>query len=178
MRGYAIHHKSKLYDGVRADLYRNDPYVWFSPYLWSFCHLNQNPRIEPGMTVLWLSKTNGTFVCDLVFVVQRAVPFNDAVEHYMPLDKDLAEWHFRPGMIYHAAQLAKATAMTYIADMDRSYIPHPAVPLEREVDAARLSERADAKPLAIAWARPSVPLRINAIENLEYIVRERANEHI
>jgi hypothetical protein len=29
MRGYVIHHKSKLYDGVRADLYRNDPYVWF-----------------------------------------------------------------------------------------------------------------------------------------------------
>jgi hypothetical protein len=178
MRGYVVHHKSKLFDNIRADFYRNDPYVWFSPYLWSFCHLNQNPGIELGMTVLWLSKSDGTFVCDLVFVVKNAVPFHDAVNLYMPLDDDLAEWHFRPGMQYHAAQLAKPNATTYVADMDRSYIPHPAVPLEREVDAVRLRERPQAKPLAIAWARPSVPLRVEAIDELESIVRERAEKHI
>jgi hypothetical protein len=169
---------SKLFDGVRADLYRNDPYVWFSPYLWSFCHLNQNPAIELGMAILWLSKADGTFVCDLVFVVGKAVPFNDAVRLYMPLDDGVAEWHFRPGMQYHAAQLAKPGATTYVANMDRSYIPHPAVPLEDEIDAVRIRERPQAKPLAVAWARPSVPLRIEAIEELESTVRERANNQI
>jgi len=178
MRGYAVHHKSKLYNDVRADLYKNDPYVWFSPYLWSFCHLNQNPRIELGMKVLWLSKTDGTFVCDLVFVVKEAVPFTDAVKRYMPLDDDLAELHFRPGMQYHAAQLAKPNATTYIADMDRSYIPHPAVAIEHDVDAVRLRENSRAKKLAIAWARPSVPLRIEAIDELEAIVRDRAEVRI
>jgi hypothetical protein len=178
MRGYAVHHRSKLYNDVRADLYKNDPYVWFSPYLWSFCHLNQNPSIELGMTVLWLSKANGTFVCDLVFVVREAVPFTDAGKLYMPLDDDLAEWHFRPGMQYHAAQLAKPNATTYIADMDRSYIPHPAVPLEHDVDTVRARENPRAKKLALAWARPSVPLRIEAIDELEAIVRDRADARI
>jgi hypothetical protein len=81
-------------------------------------------------------------------------------------------------MRYHAAQLAKPNATTYVADMDCSYIPHPAVPLEREVDRVRLRERPQAKPLAIAWARPSVPLRINAIDELESVVRERAGKRL
>jgi hypothetical protein len=178
MRGYVIHHKSTLYNNIRADLYRNDPYVWFSPYLWSFCHLNQNPAVEPGMTILWLSKAEGAFVCDLVFVVKKAIPFNDAVNTYMALDDELAEWHFRPGMQYHAAQLAKPNATTYVADMDRSYIPHPSVSLETEVNAIRLRENPFAKPLAIAWTRPSVPLRIEGINELEAVVRERSKNRI
>jgi hypothetical protein len=178
VRGYVVHHKSKLYDNIRADFYRNDPYVWFSPYLWSFCHLNQSPAIELGMTVLWLSKADGTFVCDLVFVVGEAVPFKVAVDRYMPLDDDLAKWHFHPGMQDHAAQLAKPTATTYVADMGRSYIPHPSVPLEYEVDAVRLRERPQAKPLAIAWALPSVPLRVEAIDELESVVWGRAEQRV
>src|SRR5438552_6528982 len=100
MAGYVVHHKTSLYDDVRADYYRNDPYVWFSPYLWSFCHLNQNPRIEVGMTVLWLSRAVRDYVCDLVFVVGEAIPFQEAVRRYMHLDPDLAERHFRQGMKY------------------------------------------------------------------------------
>lgn len=178
MAGYVVHHKTSLYDGVRADYYRNDPYVWFSPYLWSFCHLNQNPRIEVGMTVLWLSRADREYVCDLVFVVDEAVPFYEAVRRYMHLDADLADRHFRQGMKYHAAQLAKPTATTYVADMTRSYIPHPAVSLEDQVDSVRLRERLGAKPLAVAWARPSVPLRIGAIEQLSSAVRDSAHTRI
>lgn len=178
MAGYVVHHKTSLYDGIRADYYRNDPYVWFSPYLWSFCHLNQNPRIEVGMTVLWLSRSDREYLCDLVFVVREAIPFNEAVRRYMHLDPDLAEKHFRQGMKYHAVQLAKPTATTYIADMTHSYVPHPAVPLQDEVDRVRLRERLGAKPLAVAWARPSVPLRIEAMEQLCSVVRDRARTRI
>ncbi len=46
MAGYLIHHRSHLFDGIRADYYRNDPYVWFSPYLWSFCHSIKDPELN------------------------------------------------------------------------------------------------------------------------------------
>ena len=69
-------------------------------------------------------------------------------------------------------------ALTFVADMDRSYIPHPAVPLEAEVDALRKCEPAEAKPLHIVWRRPSGSLRIEAIDDLEQIVAEKAHKRI
>lgn len=177
MRGYVAYHRSHPYDGIRADYYRNDPYVWFSPYLWSFCHLNQRPRIEIGMKVLWLSKVDETYVCDLVFIVEEILPFQEALARFQDQDVDLAQRHFAQGMKYHK-EVNRPDAKTYVADMGRSYIPHPAVHLEREVDELRRREWALAKPLAVAWRRPSSPLRIEAIDSLEAIVRERAPERI
>src|SRR6266851_5267717 len=116
MRGYVIHHKSKLYDNIRADYYRNDPYVWFSPYLWSFCHLNQRPRIEIGMKVLWLSRVDETYVCDLVFVVEEILPFREALARFQDQDVDLAQRHFAQGMKYHE-EVNRPDAKTYVADM-------------------------------------------------------------
>jgi hypothetical protein len=177
-RGYVISHKSYLFDGIRADFYRNDPYVWFSPYLWSFCHLNQHPRVDKGMTVLWLSKDEtGTFVCDLVFVVGEIVAFADAWEMYGPLDQDLARRHFAQGAAYHE-EVRRPGAKTYVANMARSFIPHPAVPLEAEVDAARLSQSQSAKPIRTAWRRPSSPLIIADIESLEQVVASRAQGRV
>jgi hypothetical protein len=177
VRGYLVHHHSYLYDGVRADYYRNDPYVWFSPYLWSFCHLNQHPLVEEGMTVLWCSKADATYVCDLVMVVAEVLPFRAALERYSCQDDELAQRHFEQGMRYHP-EVQRADAKTYVADMSRSYIPHPAVPIEREVDALRVKERPTSKPLKQAWGRPSVPLRITGIDDLARIVFERAQTRI
>jgi hypothetical protein len=174
MRGYVISHKSYLYDGIRADYYRNDPYVWHTPYLWSFCHLNQNPAVEEGMTVLWLSRDDaGTFVCDLVFVVREILPFTVARDRYAPKDPELAHRHFAQGASFHP-EVQRPQAKTYVADMDLSYIPHPSVPLEHAVDRARLQQWTGSKPLAIAWRRPSTPLRIEGMDDLSSLVDRQA----
>ncbi len=173
MRGYLAHHRSHLYDGVRADYYRNDPYVWFSPYLWRFCRLNQHPRVEEGMTIVWCSNADGRYVCDLVMVVGEILPFRAALERYSRQDDELARRHFERGMRHHS-EVQRVDVKTYVADMSRSYIPHPAVPIEREVDAFRIEERPTSKPLKIAWGRPSVPLRIEAIDHLARTVFDRA----
>lgn len=177
MAGYLIHHRSHLYEGVRADYYRNDPYVWFSPYLWSFCHLNQRPRVESGMTILWLSKADGTFVCDLVFVVGEVLPFQAARLIHENRDEELAERHFRQGMRHHP-EVFRDGAKTYVADMELSYIPHPAVPLEAEINALRAIEKPWSKPLVSAWGRRTSPLRIEDILQVEQTVRARAETRI
>lgn len=177
MAGYIVHHRSQLYDGVRADYYRNDPYVWFAPYLWSFCHLNQNPRVEPGMTVLWVTKAEGTFVCDLVFVVDEILPFREALSLYRGQDPGLAHHHFDLGMAAHP-EVTREKAKTYVADMERSYIPHPAVSVEAEINEMRRRQKSEAKPLALVFGRPSVPLRVEGIAELERHVYARAGRHI
>jgi hypothetical protein len=177
MRGYLIHHRSCLYDGVRADYYRNDPYVWFDPYLWSFCHLKTNPRIEKGMTVLWLSKAEGTIVCDLVFVVGDILPFKEACAIDEVQDRDLAWYHFHCGATAHP-EVMRDRAKTYVADMERSYIPHPAVALEDACNAIRQRENPLAKPLATVFRRPSVPLRVTAIDELESLVAAQAQKRL
>jgi hypothetical protein len=68
--------------------------------------------------------------------------------------------------------------LTFVADMKHSYIPHPAVPLQAEVNMLRKRERAEAKPLDVVWRRPSSPLRVEAIDELEQIVAERAQQRI
>lgn len=171
MRGYLMHHKTILYDGILADAYFNDPYVWFDPYLWSFCHANQ-ASIDVGMKILWLSKVDGIYCCDLVFVVGEILPIQEACQKYGSKDAVLKEWHFVQGSAHHDVE------RTFVADMEHSYIPHPAVPLEAEVDALRKRERAEASPLHIAWNKPSASLRIEAIDELEQIVVERAQKRI
>lgn len=174
MRGYVAFHRTALYDGIRADAYRNDPYVWFVPYLWSFCHLNQRPRVTAGMTVLWLSRDDaGTYVCDLVFVVQEVLPYRAARARYASLDTDLGRLHFEQGEEFHG-EVVRPGALTYVADMGRSYIPHPSVPIEADIDAVRRRENVNAKPLTVAWRRPSAPLRIGDIDALAEVIATRA----
>lgn len=172
MRGYLMRHKTILYDGILADAYFNDPYVWFFPYLWSFCHAKQ-ARIEVGMKILWLSKVDGMYCCDLVFVVGEILPLEAARALYTSNDTDLEAYHFRQGLEAHPDM-----ELTFVADMKHSYIPHPAVPLEAEVNTALKRQRSEAKPLGIVWRRPSGPLRVEAIDELEQIVAERAQQRI
>jgi hypothetical protein len=110
-------------------------------------------------------------------VIAEIVPYKVARDRYERQDKALAWHHFELGERSHP-EVCREDAITYIADMTRSYIPHPAVPIEHEVDELRSKERPGSKPLKIAWSRPSVPLRIDNIDELEQIVRERAHERI
>lgn len=177
--GYLIHHHSKLWEGVRADLYRNDPYVWASPYLWSFCHTNQRPKVQPGMTVLWISKDDqGKFVCDLVFVVAEVLPFTTGLERYLRTSRGVALDHFLPGIKYHYDYVHEPWAKTYVADMSRSFIPHPAVELEADIDRVRLSVWPEYKPLRKAWGRQTTPLLIPDIDPLTAIVEREESRRI
>jgi hypothetical protein len=170
--GYLIHHQSEQCLGIRADRYRNDPYVWHSPYLWSFCHAGQ-VRVERGMTVLWLTKANGHYVCDLVFVVGEILQLEEAFYRFVPGDTDLGWYHFLQGI-----RARHKTTKTYVADMQRSYIPQPAVCIEDAVDELRRRERLNPKPLQEAWRRPAAPLRIEAIDKLEKIVGTGAKRRL
>lgn len=129
------------------------------------------------MTVLWLSKAESIFACDLVFVVADILPFQEALAEFESQDSELARRHFRQSMLHHP-EVLRADAKTYVADMTRSYIPHPAVSLETEIDAVRQQEKPWSKPLAIAWGRRTRPLRVDAIDDLERIVRDRAEERL
>jgi hypothetical protein len=179
MTGYLIHHHSKLWDGVRADLYRNDPYVWAAPYLWSFCHTNQRPRVEPGMTVLWISKDDeNRFVCDLVFVVAEALSFTTGLERFLRTDRGIALDHFLPGIKYHYEYVKQPYAKTYVADMSRSFIPDPAVELEADVDRVRLGTWPSHKPLRKAWGRQTTPLVVPEIDQLTRVVERSSSGRI
>jgi len=179
MRGYLVNHQSKLWDGIRADVYRNDPYVWANPYLWTFCHTNQRPRVEAGMTILWMSKDEGgKYVCDLVFVVEEILPFSVALSRFRTRDVGLALDHFLPGIEYHFDYVRQPYARTFVADMSKSFIPQPAVELEQDIDSVRKKERPGCKPLREAWGRQTTPLVINDLNPLAEAVTSRALQKI
>lgn len=178
LAGYIIHHHTALYDSIRADIYHNDPYVWFEPYLWSFCHLGQRPKIQEGMTILWVSKDDtATYVCDLVFVVGEEVPLSYAHREYGSRDTYLDNQHFTSGLKAHP-KMRDPRARTYVADMQRSYIPHPAVPIGDAIDAIRGREQPLRPPFAQSWRSRKPNLRIEAIDELEQYVRSHSQQLI
>lgn len=172
MRGYVVHHQTCLYDGVRADRYRNDPYAWARPYLWSFCHLNQNPRVEQGMTVLFVSRVGDEYHCDMVFEVAACLPFREAYRRFAATNRMRRVAHFKEGIRNHP-EVKRGRAMSYVAtnDLTTSYIPHPSVRIDHMIDANRLVHNKHAKPLREVLRRPSVPLRIVDIAPIAAYVR-------
>jgi hypothetical protein len=129
------------------------------------------------MTVLWVTKAEGTFACDLVFVVGEILPFQEALSVFAGQDSDLSHLHFRRGIARHP-EVMREEAKTYVANMDRSYIPHPAVPMEAEIDRVRKRENVRAKPLVTVCRRRTSPLRIEAIDELATIVFANADHHL
>jgi hypothetical protein len=172
--GYVLHHRSDLYDGVRADSYLNDPFVWHDPYLWSFCHARQWPHIEIGTRLYWVSRDNeGEFVCDLVFVVADQIPLATGRRKY-GVDRYVEEYHYDPGYEYHKDYAKESGARTRVAHMDASFIPHPAVPITDVIDELRRKENPSAHLLAEAWHGPTAPLRIEDDRNLFEAIWARA----
>lgn len=153
MRGYLLYHKSAQdKNGYTSDFYGYDPYVWSVPYLWSFCHMGQHPHVEPGTVILWLTRVQGVpqFCCDLVFIVDKVFSLEEARQSYAPHnDMPLARSHFQRGLNEHGEK-AKNNH-TYIANMNESYIPHPAVPIQKEVDKELKIAKPRVGPLARSW---------------------------
>jgi hypothetical protein len=173
--GYIVHHHTCLYDGVRADKYRNDPYAWTRPYLWSFCHLNQNPRVQNGMTVLFVSRVGLEYPCDMVFRVAARLPFREAHRRYEPLDTRRRAARFAAGIRSHP-EVWRPGAPSYVAtrDIETSYVPHPAVRVDHLVDVQRLLQNPNARPLCVVFRRPSVPLRITDVDAIVAYVGQHA----
>lgn len=174
MRGYLIHHWSKKdVNGYYADVFHNDPYVWHTPYLWSFCHMGSHPKVEPGTVILWLTKLENVppFCCDLVFVVGEVLPLIEAKKKYAPHDTILAQTHFQQGLSSHKEAINNFTC---VADMDRSYIPHPPVPIQEAVDKERKRFNPQVQLLSVSWATRKPLLRLDMIDGLVQYVEDQA----
>jgi len=174
MRGYLLHHWSgQDTNGYYADIFHNDPYVWHVPYLWSFCHMGSHPKVEPGTVILWLTELEGgsPFCCDLVFVVGEVLPLIEAMQKYAPGDALLAQTHFQQGLNNHEEAIGNFTC---IADMKRSYIPHPPVPIQDAVDRARRRFDPQSQPLSVSWATRKPLLRFEMIDDLVQYVEDHA----
>jgi hypothetical protein len=131
------------------------------------------------MTVLWLSKDESQrYVCDLVFVVAEVLPFLEALHRFRQADAGVALDHFLPGIEYHFDYVKKSYAKTFVADMATSYVPHPAVELEPEIDEVRLREQPGSKPLRKAWGRQTTPLVIRDIDGLCEVVATKSRKRI
>jgi hypothetical protein len=172
MNGLVVHHKTSLYAGVLADRYRNDPYVWKSPFLWSFCHLKQNPKVTQNMPILWVSRVRSEYLCDLVFVVKEALSFREGFARYGRWPLRRRREHFLEGIRNHP-EVLRPNARLYVADMEASFMPHPAVAIDVLVDRIRREQDTEAASLIKAFWRPSVPLKIVNIDPLvEYVSRQ------
>ncbi len=133
MRGYLLLHFYEDFQGYATDYFQYDPFVWHDPYLLSFCHMNTKAgqAIKHGMVVLGLTQVGDQppFCCSLVFVTADKRPLRETLGKY-----SLARYHFQKGLKDHPESI---DGFRLIADMERSYIPRPAVPIQDIVDKER-----------------------------------------
>jgi len=136
----ALHH-ARLFNGVIADKYGNDPWVWSSPFLWSHC--NARPRAASFGMATHGPLVNGRdamFFCswhpgdnelvfDAVLVFETVRPIREVealyasthpVRHYH-FDQDRVKWH-------------RNSHRTWIADENLSFTLHPAMRLPASID--------------------------------------------
>jgi hypothetical protein len=105
MRGYLLFHEYRDVQGYAVDKYEYDPFVWHTPYLLSFCHMNMpagkalQRRHHPSEIVI-LGVTRGDaqspFCCSLVFYVADKKPLSMAKAKF-----PLAQRHFEKGEQAH-----------------------------------------------------------------------------
>lgn len=163
MRGYLLFHFHKDFQGYATDYFQYDPFVWHDPYLLSFCHMNTKAgqAIKPGMVVLGLTLVDDQppFCCSLVFYVADKKPLSETRVQY-----SLAQHHFEKGKEYHPET---PKSFSLIADMDRSYIPRPAVPIQHVVDRERQRLYPNIwKPLSKSWKGQRPLIHLDPIDGL------------
>lgn len=175
MRGYLLFHFHKDVHGYATDYFEYDPFVWHDPYLLSFCHMNTKAggAIKPGMVVLGLTRIDNQppFCCSLVFVVADKRPLKEAQRQYSS-----AQDHFQRGLRYHPESI---DSFSLIADMDRSYIPRPAVPIQDVVDRERRRLYPNAwKPLSKSWKGQRPLIRLDPVDVLlDYVSTHAQYKH-
>jgi hypothetical protein len=175
--GYVIHHRSTLYDGVRADLYQNDRYAWSAPFIWSSVTSIRGRACRSICRSFGSSRVDATYVCDLVFVVREVISFREARQRYDRQHTAIAKYHFARGIEQHP-EVARPSAKTYVDDMRKSFIILPAVGVEDIINHLRISQNPNARPLNIVLRRPSPPLRLDPIDGLWNFVSTNASDRI
>ncbi len=185
MRGYLLFHEYRKVQGYAVDKYEYDPFVWHNPYLLSFCHMNmmagkyiQRCNHPSDLVILGLTRVDkhSPFCCSLVFYIADKKPLSRAKAQY-----PLAQFHFEEGEKYHYKYYhAVPEHFCLIADMDHSYLPRPAVPIEKMVDEKR-QLRCNPnkwKPLGESWEKHRPWICFDPIDPLlEYVFAEAQNKH-
>ncbi|WP_220209425.1 hypothetical protein [Reticulibacter mediterranei] len=170
MRGYLLFHFHRKVQGYATDYFQYDPFIWHNPYILSFCHMNmitgryiQKCNHPSDIVILGVTRVGGQFCCSLVFYIGDKRPLSVARATF-----PFAKHHFVKGEKGHYAYYhAVPEHFSLIADMDRSYIPQPAVPIEDMVNAER--QRLYPKryrPLSQSWKKRRGWIRLDPIDRL------------
>ena len=136
MAGYLAYHRTRLYAGIVADLYGNDPFVWVTPFVWSHCHARDRPRWfgdQPrgacvhGQDVMFFAghhPATGELVCDSVLVFDGRTPIEEA-EAQWPGTHPIRHFHFDQD--WDPAH--EDSQLTWMANPQHSFVSHPAMPV-------------------------------------------------
>ena len=135
----AFHHGITT-QGIAIDKYRNDPFVWSRPFLWSHCHARRMPSnfgsgiVGPtfkGHDVVFfvhLGQNNDVF-CDCVFVIDHVNHYSLVEATYVPAHPS-RHYHFDVGRFPAHAN----SNTTYIANNSLSFLPSPPVQVTPWID--------------------------------------------
>ena len=131
----AIHH-SRQFEGILADKYGNDPFVWARPFLWSHCHARSRkkdfgkattpPFVKGHDAVFFVTLHPKTkkLVCDCVFVIDNMLSIEDA-EAKFPRNHPVRHFHFDQRRNAHH----KNSAVTRLGSEKLSFVLDPPMPI-------------------------------------------------
>jgi hypothetical protein len=137
----AIHH-SREFEGILADKYGNDPFVWAQPFLWSHCHARSRPsdfgmgkkpplvRGRDAVFFLTIHPKTRKLVCDCVFVIDKVLPIADA-ETQFPRHHPARHYHFDQQRNGHHTN----SAVTRLGSKKLSFVLDPPMPIGSWVEA-------------------------------------------
>lgn len=133
----ALHH-SRQFNGIVADRYGNDPFVWVRPFLWSHCHARSRPndfgkattppfvRGHDAVFFCTHHPRTGKLVCDCVFVIAQVVKIADA-EARFPRFHPVRHFHFDQHQNRNPYHI-KST-LTRIGHKELSFLLDPPMPI-------------------------------------------------
>ena len=131
----ALHH-SRQFNGILADKYGNDPFVWVQPFLWSHCHARSRPsyfgkatkppfvRGRDAVFFLTYHPRTMRLVCDCVFVIDKVLSIADA-EAQFPRHHPARHFHFDQLRNTHHTN----SALTRLGDEKLSFVLDPPMPV-------------------------------------------------
>lgn len=133
MAAIVAYHHGIAVGTIAVDVYRNDPFVWSQPYLWSHCHTRQmqstfglgkvGSMINNQDVVFFVHRgTDGEVYCDCVFVIESVEDYFTAEATYSP-QHPARHYHFDAGRCPAHVNTKK----TYIANNKLSFLPSPPV---------------------------------------------------
>jgi hypothetical protein len=141
MAAILAYHHCCTFNGVLADKYGNDPFVWVQPFLWSHCHARSRPKtFGAAKTAPFVRGRDAVFfvthhprtkvlVCDCVFVIDKVVPIA-AAEACFPVTHPARHFHFDQSRNPHH----KKSSLTRLAHTRFSFVLDPPMPIGRWIN--------------------------------------------